>query len=115
MARSVGSGGRAGGWAFCLSVVAGLLALGSCFSPHQPPCAFTCVSAGNLCPDSYTCGADGLCHREGAEDACTLVAPYGGASGHGVGGAGGSGAGGGGATGSAGAAGSAGLGGAGGA
>ncbi len=47
-------------------------ALASCFSPLEPPCAFTC---GPLfeCPAGYTCAVDGLCHRRDAtqEDAGT--------------------------------------------
>jgi len=74
--------------AFVRSLVVGLglgltLAAGSggCFHPREPTCAFTCVSPGARCPTDYTCGADGLCHRDGAEGICTLTPPDGGAAG----------------------------------
>jgi hypothetical protein len=53
--------------------VIGLCAgLAGCFSPHQPPCAFSCVTDG-LCPSGYLCGADGFCHREGDQGMCDLA------------------------------------------
>jgi hypothetical protein len=52
-----------------------LASLVGCFSPKQPACAFSCVVAPNRCPESYACGADGLCHRAGADSACTLTPP----------------------------------------
>lgn len=80
-----------------LMILAGATtALGGCFSPKTPPCAFTCISAGSLCPDDYTCGADGLCHRDGAEGVCGLKPPYGGGEAGAAGGAGGGAGGGGG-------------------
>jgi len=94
---------RARRWFWRLALMGGT-ALGGCFSPSTPPCAFTCISAGHLCPDDYSCGADGLCHRDGAQDVCGLTAPYGaggmagaasgmaGAAGGTAGGAGGAGA-----------------------
>jgi hypothetical protein len=52
------------------------ISLTGCFTPRNPPCAFTCVSSGNLCPDGYACGTDGLCHRAGADDVCGFTSPY---------------------------------------
>ena len=76
MAAQVGRGrGARGG--LRVALIGGLTTLAACFSPGKPPCAFTCVSASHLCPDDYTCGADGLCHRAGAEDTCALTSPYG--------------------------------------
>ena len=88
MAARADSDRRARAW--LLALVAATAALAACFSPGKPPCAFTCISASRLCPDDYTCGADGLCHRDGAEDVCGLTAPYGEAgAGGGAAGAGG--------------------------
>ena len=120
MAPRLGNRDRARRWLLRLALTGASAAFGGCFSPATPPCAFTCISAGNLCPDEYTCGADGLCHRDGAQDMCGLRSPYegqggaGGAAGHaGAGGqAGGGGAGAGGHAGAGGQAGaSSGLGG----
>jgi len=90
------------------------LALGAsgagCFHPREPPCAFTCVSPGARCPTDYTCGADGLCHRDGAEGICTLNPPDGGPGG-GTAGAGGASEGAGGSAGAAAGGGAAGAGG----
>ena len=93
VARSL-RGGRA--WLWRLAVLGVTMTAGSCFSPRTPACAFTCISAGNLCPDDYTCGPDGLCHRNGDDDRCGLISPNGaaGAGGAGMGGAGGAGMGG---------------------
>lgn len=91
-------------WAWRAALVGVALAAAGCFSPRQRSCAFTCITAGNLCPDGFTCGGDGLCHRDGAEDVCTLQSPYDGGVGGGGGAAGGAG-------GSAGAAGEGGAGG----
>ena len=56
-------------------VLLGLFALGfcagACFNPNQPICAFSCAEAG-VCPDGYTCGADKLCHKDGATGVCPL-------------------------------------------
>ena len=65
-----------------VGVIVGLgsvLAAG-CFHPREVPCAFSCVSPGARCPTEFTCGADGLCHRDGV-DGCTLTPPDGGAGG----------------------------------
>lgn len=64
-----------------LALALALLALGAagfagCFSLKEPPCAFTCVEAAHRCPESYTCGDDGLCHREGATATCGLTSPF---------------------------------------
>ncbi|MES1205602.1 MAG: hypothetical protein ABUS79_06655 [Pseudomonadota bacterium] len=61
--------------------VVSLLALPcSCFSLKTPPCAFTCVQPPHACPEGYTCGDDGLCHRDGTDESCHLTAPDGGLS-----------------------------------
>jgi hypothetical protein len=39
-----------------------LVLAAGCFSPHQPPCAFSCADDG-ICPSGYSCQADGVCHR----------------------------------------------------
>jgi hypothetical protein len=51
------------------------LGLAGCFSLREPPCAFSCVQPPHLCPDQYTCQADGLCHRNGAVGVCTSTPP----------------------------------------
>jgi hypothetical protein len=43
----------------------------SCFSPKQPPCAFSCVDDG-ACPTGYSCQADGLCHRDDGQGTCGI-------------------------------------------
>ena len=43
----------------------------SCFSPKQPPCAFSCADDG-LCPTGYTCHADGVCHRDDSQGTCDI-------------------------------------------
>ena len=58
--------------AFALLALAPALPV-ACFSPSTPACAFSCVSAGHLCPDGYTCGDDGICHREGSTATCPLI------------------------------------------
>jgi hypothetical protein len=63
----------------CLAFLTGVVATPGCFAPREPPCAFTCVSAGARCPDGFTCGSDGLCHRDGAEGMCLLTPPEAGA------------------------------------
>lgn len=50
-----------------------------CFAPHEAPCAFSCVTVGARCPENFTCGGDGLCHRDGAEGVCLLTPPDAGA------------------------------------
>jgi hypothetical protein len=42
-----------------------------CFSPRQPPCAFSCATDG-LCPSGYVCASDGFCHHEGDHGTCDL-------------------------------------------
>ena len=76
--------------AFALASSGG--ALGACFTPREPPCAFSCVSAGARCPADYTCGTDGVCHRDGAEGACSFTLPDAGAGGSTADGAAGGGA-----------------------
>jgi hypothetical protein len=46
---------------------------GACFHPREVPCAFSCVSPGARCPTDFTCGTDGVCHRDGADGVCTLA------------------------------------------
>jgi hypothetical protein len=48
-----------------------LAALPSCFSPHQPGCAFSCAADG-LCPSGYVCGGDGVCHRSDGQGTCDI-------------------------------------------
>jgi hypothetical protein len=43
-----------------------------CFSPHTPPCAFSCAEDG-LCPTGFTCADDGLCHRDDSAGTCDLT------------------------------------------
>jgi|KBSMisStaDraftv2_1062788.scaffolds.fasta_scaffold431549_2 hypothetical protein len=42
-----------------------------CFSPPEPPCAFSCAEDG-LCPSGYSCQADGICHRDGDQRSCDI-------------------------------------------
>lgn len=42
----------------------------SCFSPREPPCAFSCLQPPHACPADYTCGSDGYCRRVGATATC---------------------------------------------
>jgi hypothetical protein len=42
-----------------------------CFSPKQPPCAFSCAADG-LCPSGYTCADDGVCHRDDGQGTCDI-------------------------------------------
>ena len=46
-------------------------ATASCYSPKQPPCAFSCADDG-LCPSGYTCQADGVCHRDDSQGTCDI-------------------------------------------
>lgn len=46
-----------------------------CFSPAKPPCAFSCQSESHACPASYTCGSDGICHRDDADAAICGLSP----------------------------------------
>jgi hypothetical protein len=62
-----------GGLALALAVAAA-----ACFSPQQPACAFSCGPAA-ACPVDYTCGGDGLCHRDDGHGLC-LLAPQDGGS-----------------------------------
>ena len=52
----------------------------ACFSLQEPACAFTCVTPPHLCPENYSCGDDGLCHRAGATGVCAFAAPNDGAA-----------------------------------
>ena len=54
-----------------IAVAAAGLSLSSwaCFSPRQPGCAFSCVADGR-CPARYSCGDDGLCHRDDGLGVC---------------------------------------------
>ena len=52
-------------------LLAALLAPAGCYSPHQPPCAFSCADDG-LCPAGFTCGSDGVCHRDNAQTTCDI-------------------------------------------
>jgi hypothetical protein len=61
-------------------VLACLLGMPACFSLNEPSCAFSCLEPPHLCPASYACGADFLCHRLGAMGACALTPPSDGAA-----------------------------------
>jgi hypothetical protein len=62
-----------------VALVLALAALAAaCFSPKQPACAFSCVTDG-VCPASYVCGSDGLCHRADGVGVCLLLPVDGGA------------------------------------
>jgi hypothetical protein len=52
--------------------------LAACFDPLEPACAFSCGPNG-ACPASYTCAADGLCHRQDGKGTCGLNPSDGGA------------------------------------
>lgn len=70
--RTLGSlWARAGVIGAMSAALAGALASG-CYHPREVPCAFSCVSPGARCPTDFTCGTDGVCHRVGADDACTF-------------------------------------------
>jgi hypothetical protein len=60
-----------------LVLVLATLSGASCFSPKEPACAFSCVTE-RVCPASYTCGSDGLCHRADGAGVCLLTPPDGG-------------------------------------
>jgi hypothetical protein len=68
---------RAGARVVLLLAAQGL-GLAGCFSPSQPGCAFACAGAG-LCPDSYVCGDDKLCHRKDGRGECDFTPPDSGA------------------------------------
>jgi hypothetical protein len=56
-----------------VAVAALLLALApACFTPDQPPCAFSCATPPQTCPAGYTCGADLICHNDSNPGACDL-------------------------------------------
>jgi hypothetical protein len=54
-----------------LLLVVAVSAATGCFSPRQPPCAFSCADDG-LCPTGYTCQADGVCHRDDSQGTCDI-------------------------------------------
>ena len=54
------------------TLLAALVATASCYSPHQPVCAFSCADDG-LCPTGFTCGSDGICHRDDSEGVCEIA------------------------------------------
>ena len=56
-----------------LSAAALAAAIGACFSPHEPACAFAC-GPDQACPESYVCMSDGLCHRAGTQEMCAGTA-----------------------------------------
>lgn len=53
----------------CLLALLVPLALGGCFDPDEPPCAFSCGDNG-ACPTDYMCLSDGFCHLHGKPGAC---------------------------------------------
>jgi hypothetical protein len=50
----------------------------ACFQPKQPACVFDCA-LDHKCPPSYTCGSDGMCHRDDDAGVCLLGGVDGGA------------------------------------
>jgi hypothetical protein len=54
--------------ALLLATCAGAAA---CFSPHTPPCAFSCAADG-ICPAGYSCADDGICHRDDGQGTCNI-------------------------------------------
>lgn len=54
-----------------LALLLALAGAPACYSPKQPPCAFSCVDDG-LCPSGYTCQADGVCHRDDSQGTCDI-------------------------------------------
>ena len=46
-----------------IALLLAVAATAGCYSPKQPPCAFSCADDG-LCPTGYSCQADGVCHRD---------------------------------------------------
>jgi hypothetical protein len=54
-----------------LASIAIAAAVAGCFSPAQPPCAFSCADDG-LCPSGYSCQSDGICHRDGDQRSCDI-------------------------------------------
>jgi hypothetical protein len=57
--------------ALVLAMATAIAATAGCFSPRQPPCAFSCADDG-LCPSGYSCQADGVCHRDDGQGTCDL-------------------------------------------
>lgn len=55
-----------------LLLVLAAAAVAGCFSPHQPPCAFSCADDG-ICPSGYSCQADGVCHRDDGQGTCGIL------------------------------------------
>jgi hypothetical protein len=53
-----------------LALLLGVAAAG-CYSPAQPPCAFSCAADG-VCPSGYSCAADGVCHRDDGQGTCDI-------------------------------------------
>lgn len=53
-------------------LAAAVTLLVGCFTPLQPPCAFSCA-VDHLCPAGYACGDDGFCHRPDDPGACLLT------------------------------------------
>jgi len=49
-----------------------VFAFAGCFSPKQPPCAFSCADDG-ICPAGYSCAADGVCHRDDGQGTCDIT------------------------------------------
>ena len=54
-----------------VALLLGVAAAAGCYSPSQPPCAFSCADDG-LCPSGYSCQADGVCHRDDSTAACGI-------------------------------------------
>ena len=54
-----------------IALLLAVAATAGCYSPKQPPCAFSCADDG-LCPSGYTCQADGVCHRDDSQGTCDI-------------------------------------------
>lgn len=42
-------------------------AVGACFNPPAQAVMFSCTPDEAVCPDGYSCEADGCCHRDGGD------------------------------------------------
>jgi hypothetical protein len=60
------------GFAAALALLVSAALFSACFSPQQPPCAFSCAMPPNACPSGYTCGADRICHSDHNQGECPL-------------------------------------------
>ena len=64
---------RAGlAWTLVVGLMGSGAALGGCFHPDQPACAFSCAQAPHTCPAGFVCGDDGLCHDPTSTRVCLI-------------------------------------------